>query len=404
MSFRLLQVCCEMPPLNGGIGTAVADLAPALARLGFHLDIIGLYPPATLRHHALPTLSHMEDQTAPGSVTIHRRGSPWTALPHPWRVRLERRTLRRLLASLARRTRPQALLADDYEGWVPRPPLPSLPLITRLNGSNRVYDALLNRAGDPSLHAAETAQLAASNAWIGVSRFFLERTRACTGLPGPSHSAVIPNAIDATQFAPASYSDRNIIPGRIMLHNTLGPRKGVQDLLVAFARLIQSRPDATLVLCGSPSNPAWLEEQLAQLPPTARAAVTVAGRLDRHGALQAQLRQAAVACYPSHLETFGIAPVEAMAMGKVTVYADCGPAREVITPGHDGFLCPVAQPEALATVLLEALALPAEQRHRLGENARATVLQRFDRPVVAAQMAEFLCGAFSGSFQTRQGL
>ena len=117
---------------------------------------------------------------------------------------------------------------------------------------------------------------------------------------------------------------------------------------------------------------------------------TTRQRLAPFGTRASQLRQAAVACYPSHLETFGIAPVEAMAMGKVTVYADCGPAREVITPGHDGFLCPVAQPEALATVLLEALALPAEQRHRLGENARATVLQRFDRPVVASQMAEFL--------------
>ena len=389
MSFRLIQVCCEMPPLNGGIGTAVADLAPALARLGFHLDIIGLYPPATLRRHALPTLSRMEDQTAPGSVTVHRPASPWTALPHPWRVRLERRTLRRRIATLARQTQSQALLADDYEGWVPRPPGPGLPLITRLNGSNRVYDALLQRAGDPALHAAETAQLTASKAWVGVSRFFLDQTSACTGLTAPAASRVIPNAIDASQFTPAA-DPGAVIPGRIVLHNSLGPRKGVQDLLTAFTQVITRRPDATLVLCGAPTQPAWLEDQLARLPPAARAAVTVTGRLDRHGALQSQLRQAAVACYPSHLETFGIAPVEAMAMGKVTVYADCGPARDVITPGHDGFLCPVAHPETLASLLLEALALPAEERHRIGQNARATVLKHFDRPVVAAQMADFI--------------
>ena len=126
------------------------------------------------------------------------------------------------------------------------------------------------------------------------------------------------------------------------------------------------------------------------MPGQARAAVTVAGRLNRKGELQTLLGRAAVACYPSHLETFGLAPVEAMAMERVTVYADCGPAREVITHGQDGFISPVAQPEALAQTLLEALALSADQRQRMGRAARATVLNRFDRPVVAAVFARFL--------------
>lgn len=371
-----------MPPLNGGIGTAVADLAPALADCDIELTILGLYPPSVLRQHGLPPLERL-----PG-YTVHRLASPWTWLPHRWRVALERWSLRRAIQRLARGHLPDLLLADDYEGWLCETPLEGVPIVTRLNGSNRVYDALLKRSGDEVLHVMEERQLRLSRAWIGVSQFFLDQTLLHSGAAAPRFTTVIPNAIDAQRFNPLPVDE--MIPGRIVFHNTLGPRKGLHDLLRAFVLVKQRCPDASLVLCGSTPNSEWLEAQLGEMPGQARAAVTVAGRLNRKGELQTLLGRAAVACYPSHLETFGLAPVEAMAMERVTVYADCGPAREVITHGQDGFISPVAQPEALAQTLLEALALSADQRQRMGRAARATVLNRFDRPVVAAVFARFL--------------
>ena len=328
-----------MPPLNGGIGTAVADLAPALADCDIELTILGLYPPSVLRQHGLPPLERL-----PG-YTVHRLASPWTWLPHRWRVALERWSLRRAIQRLARGHLPDLLLADDYEGWLCETPLEGVPIVTRLNGSNRVYDALLKRSGDEVLHVMEERQLRLSRAWIGVSQFFLDQTLLHSGAAAPRFTTVIPNAIDAQRFNPLPVDE--MIPGRIVFHNTLGPRKGLHDLLRAFVLVKQRCPDASLVLCGSTPNSEWLE-------------------------------------------TFGLAPVEAMAMERVTVYADCGPAREVITHGQDGFISPVAQPEALAQTLLEALALSADQRQRMGRAARATVLNRFDRPVVAAVFARFL--------------
>jgi glycosyltransferase involved in cell wall biosynthesis len=381
-----------MPPLNGGIGTAVADLAPALAEWDIEVTILGVYSPEVLRQHQLPAVEHL-----PG-YTVHRIASRWTRLPHRWRVALERWTLRRAIRRLALGQPPDLLLADDYEGWLSESPLPEVPLVTRLNGSNCVYDALLKRPGDAVLHRMEQQQLAQSDAWIGVSQFFLDQTLRHSGVAAPAATQVIPNAIDVQRFNALPMDQ--MIPGRIVFHNTLGPRKGLQDLLRAFVLVQQRCPEASLLLCGSTPNAAWLEAQLSELPAQARAAVTLAGRVGRDGELQSLLGRAAVACYPSHLETFGLAPVEAMAMERVTVYADCGPAREVIKHGRDGFICPMAKPEALAETLLEALALSPDQRQRIGRAARATVLNRFDRPVVAAIFARFLRLMASSSSST----
>ncbi len=371
-----------MPPLNGGIGTAVADLAPALVANGIHLTIVGVYPPSLLRENPLS----LPDRHS--NFTVLRLPSPWTRLPFRWRLPLERRTLRRFLIRHLRHSKTDAILADDYDGWLPIPPTSTLPLITRLNGSNLVYDHLIQRTGHPALHQSEQRMLQSSRAWIGVSRFFLDATTSLVPPPPSLITTVIPNAIDAQAFAPLPPTET--IPGRIVFHNSLTPRKGLQNLLQAFAQIIPIRPDTTLFLCGSAPNPDWLEKQLSALPPLARQAITLTGRIDRQSTLQNILGRAAVACYPSHLETFGLSPVEAMAMQRVTLYADCGPAREVIRDGIDGFITPVANPSALAEKLLQALALNPDQRQAIGQAARSTVLHRFDRPIVARQMTDFL--------------
>jgi len=83
---------------------------------------------------------------------------------------------------------------------------------------------------------------------------------------------------------------------------------------------------------------------------------------------------AAVLCSTA-VETFSLAALEAMALGRPVVHAELGGAAEMIRPGVHGWLFPAGDTGALVE-RLAALADP-ESRLRMGRAARARVEARF---------------------------
>ena len=375
---RVLQLCSELPPApHGGIGSAVADLAPALVARGVDLVLCGVYPPS-------PSMSKTAvAETVPGEV--HRLPSRGASLPFVPRVLAERAQLHAWIAREHRRQPFDLVHTEDFEGWLPlfrrtaaRPP----KLVVRLNGSNLVYDALLARKGSRLVWACERRMLLCADAWIGVSRFFLDETANRVRPPGTCE--VIGNPVATDAFAPRCFTDDLAVPGRIVYHNSLGARKGIEDLVDALPTVCAACPDAHLEIYGSsPGFEARRDALLSRLPGELRRRVAFFGRVDRERTLPEALAQAHVACYPSHLETFGIAPVEAMAIQRVTIYTDTGPGREIVEDGVDGLLCPPRDPEGLANTLIRALRMPAAQRIAMGQAARTKAVSCFDREVVA---------------------
>jgi glycosyltransferase involved in cell wall biosynthesis len=69
--------------------------------------------------------------------------------------------------------------------------------------------------------------------------------------------------------------------------------------------------------------------------------------------------------------------LEAMAAGALLVASDTAPVTEVVEDGVNGLLVPFADPAAIATRVLEALALPVPAGRALREGARRTVLDRY---------------------------
>ena len=83
----------------------------------------------------------------------------------------------------------------------------------------------------------------------------------------------------------------------------------------------------------------------------------------------------AMALCSTAVETFSLAALEAMALARPVVHSEIGGAKDMIHPGHDGFLFPVNDTGTLVEKLA-ALADPA-LRLELGANARRTVEARF---------------------------
>jgi glycosyltransferase involved in cell wall biosynthesis len=92
----------------------------------------------------------------------------------------------------------------------------------------------------------------------------------------------------------------------------------------------------------------------------------------------------------SRHEGLPLAALEAMAHGVPVAAFAVGGLPDLIRHGRNGFLAPAGDLAALAAGIGSWLALPAEARARMGEEARATIADRFSVATgIAAVLAEY---------------
>jgi glycosyltransferase involved in cell wall biosynthesis len=185
---------------------------------------------------------------------------------------------------------------------------------------------------------------------------------------------IIPYAVDTDAFDPDRVSSEDVQEIREMYGTPLVVAtgrlvyyKGLEHLIAAMREL-----DASLVIVGT--GP--LESPLKSLAADARR-VHFAGwvQSDR---LPAML--AAADCFvlasTSRAESFGIATLEAQAMGVPAIVTDVGTGTiDAISPGESGLVVPPRDPAALREALNELLG-DDERRRGMGQRARALVLER----------------------------
>lgn len=176
----------------------------------------------------------------------------------------------------------------------------------------------------------------------------------------------------------------NMIPPRSVRQQTRQPvvvyagrldaAKGLHVLMAGWDRYLQSgsSPGLGLVIAGS--GP--LEEAVASWART-RPSVHVAGQLDPGACADAMAAARAVILPSAWEETFGLAAVEAMALGVPPVAAGHGSFPELITDGVDGVLFRPGDPSSLASVFAVADTDP-RRFEEYGERARKTYEQRFN--------------------------
>jgi glycosyltransferase involved in cell wall biosynthesis len=203
----------------------------------------------------------------------------------------------------------------------------------------------------------------------------------------------VPNAIDLDAFAPTvAAANLDHLAGaepdagrivRVGLVATFATWKGHEVFLDAAARLAAGRPELPLrfyIIGGQiyQTRAQWSVEKLRRLA-------------DSHG-LMDQVRFVPFQPNPAGAytaldvvvhaskrpEPFGLTIAEAMACGRPVVVSRAGGAAELFTEGHDALGVPPGDATALAAAI-ERLAAEPDRRRGIGENARQTACQRFDR-------------------------
>lgn len=170
--------------------------------------------------------------------------------------------------------------------------------------------------------------------------------------------------------------------GRILFLGRAEKRKGIFELLDAIALLKQEYPEVMLVIGG--------DGDLQEIALTVErlqigAHVSILGWIGTQERDE-QLARAAVFTLPSHDEGLPMSMLEAMATGKAIVVTPVGGIPEAVYDQVNGLLVPPGDVEALAAAFSRLLT-DITLRRRIGEQARATVAERFSTQVVMAQLA-----------------
>lgn len=226
------------------------------------------------------------------------------------------------------------------------------------------------------LPLARRVALRKADGIIAVSRHTAEMTAEVQGV-ALEKIAVLPPALDPRHSAPDGEPPRWPVPPGSKVLLTVArllasePGKGVDTVIRALPRLLESFPNLYYVVIGDGDGRPPLEKLAAESGVAAR--VLFPG--SRSGSLRACYEAADVFVMPSRQEGFGIVYLEAMAAGRPVVGAACGGATEVIADGETGFLVSYGDVPALETCLATLLA-DDSLRLGMGEAGRRRAEER----------------------------
>jgi glycosyltransferase involved in cell wall biosynthesis len=181
---------------------------------------------------------------------------------------------------------------------------------------------------------------------------------------------VLPNGVPLPDLA----QRRMAGSPRIVLLGEMSRRKGIYDLLHAFARVANRFPDARLICAGGGS--------IVQARSMA-ARFDLTGRIDFPGWLDAEqkrrlLSSATLFVLPSYAEGLPMALLEAMSWGLPVITTPVGGIPQAVQHEANGLLVAPGNIEQLAAALCTALANP-ELCQTLGTAARRTIEEHFHR-------------------------
>jgi PEP-CTERM/exosortase A-associated glycosyltransferase len=195
---------------------------------------------------------------------------------------------------------------------------------------------------------------------------------------------VIPNAVDIGEFHFGRPADEKLRRDLGLAgHTVIGfigsfyAYEGLDLLVQALPRVLQSRPDARLLLVGGGPQEQALRAAVRQAGLDEKVVFT--GRVP-HSEVQRYYSVVDVFAYPRHSMRLTelvtpLKPLEAMAQGQLLVASDVGGHRELIRDGETGILFKADDVEALAHAILRML----------GERARWPQIRAQGRRFVEAE-------------------
>ncbi len=344
-------------PIDGGVARHIADLYAGLRADGFDVILCGPAVPLALRSATAAPAQH-------AALALQRAVAPRADLPAVKR-----------LAEIVRALRPDIVHAHSSKAGAvarlarlvhPRTPVLYTPHGYAMAGFfEHRLERLAYGEAERSLGLLTSRVIAVCEAEARLARRVMPANRV----------RVVHNGIDPVPPGPA---DPRVLElaGRgpvVCAVSRLQPGKGLETLIDAWPETIAGSPKLQLALVGDGSLRASLQARVRD-----RGVEASVHFLGEYADPMSALRAADVFVFPSWVEAFPYAILEAMSMGLPIVSSNVGGVGEALVDGDSGLLVPARRPDALAAALLTLLG-DAELRARVGVAAKEAVGRRFTR-------------------------
>ena len=211
----------------------------------------------------------------------------------------------------------------------------------------------------------------------------------------------VPPGVDCGRFVPLDGADRQAgrrrlgLPAKgplVVSVSRLVPRKGMDVLVAAAARLAPSFPDLTVAIGGRGRD----HRRLAELVRRTGAPVRLLGKVadDDLATLVGAADVFAMACRDRwgglEQEGFGIVFLEAAAAGVPQVAGRSGGAHEAVVDGETGLVVDRPDDPGSVALALRRLLADPDLRRRMGEAGRRRAVASFDYARLAPRLADAL--------------
>lgn len=195
-----------------------------------------------------------------------------------------------------------------------------------------------------------------------------------------TESNVIPNIVDTSSFKYEYIEKRDGLFSFVSTGSLL-QRKSMDILIETFYSLFKENKKVNLYIFGEGPERSKLEKMINQLSLSDQ--VFLMGQVDRKK-IADKMRESDCFVLASRLETFGVAYIEALAMGLPVVATKCGGPEDFITE-KNGVLVPVDDMKQLA----EALQFVFENSGFFDrKEISKTIINKFDSQKIANQLIE----------------
>ncbi len=203
----------------------------------------------------------------------------------------------------------------------------------------------------------------------------------------PGDYTIIPNGIDLEHFSPDVSPIDKFCDGKlnILFVGRLESRKGVNYLIKAYKRVKEEVSNSRLIIVGPGTR---LRRKYKRQVKRNRLDDVVFVGYASYDELPRYYKTADIFCSPATgRESFGIALLEAMAIGKPIVASNIDGYASVMTHGVEGLLVPPKDERALAQALMSLMA-DESPRQQMGARGRHTA-EGYDWKHIAQRVLDY---------------
>ena len=358
---------------GGGVGSFIQTLGRQLVGRGHQVSVVGVVD--------IKSEEVVDDQ----GVTIYR-------LPRSRRSRFRfygnAKTLNRKLSGIHAQQPIDILEASELGlAFIDR----RLPFkkVIRLHGGHHYFAVTLGKKPAPWRSWQEMRSFKKADHLIAVSNFVGKTTMSLLNTPDRKFTTIY-NPIDMEAFHEAS--PEKVEQGNLLFVGTVCEKKGVRQLIQAIPHVKQKHPKVVLNIVGRDwfdpkTGDSYIEDLKQRFSENELNNVNFVGPVG-HGEIPGYLERAQICVFPSHMESFGIMVIEAMAVSKPVIFSNTGPGEELITHKKTGMLSDPHSPQDIAEKISYMLAHP-DEANEMGKSARRDVLERFSIDKLVDENVEF---------------